>query len=82
MVSAPATRQVGSCMAIAIDNRSVLREAVLPESSSFETAPQEDPDDTTRKTYLLSTYLGVDMAFRPTAQPLQHASENGTNFPG
>jgi hypothetical protein len=37
-------------VAIAIDNRSVRREAVLPKSGSLETAkPKVDPDDATKE---------------------------------
>jgi hypothetical protein len=54
-------------MAVAIDNRAVLREDVLPESSSLESArSKEDSDYATRKTYPFSSYLGVNMAFRAT----------------
>ena len=54
-------------MAVAIDNRSVPRKAVLPQSSTSEaTRHKVDTNDVTRKTYLFSEFLHVDMAFRPT----------------
>ena len=48
-------------MTVAIDNRSVRREAVLPKSNTLESARSKvDQDDATRKTYLFSTYHCVD----------------------
>ena len=53
-------------MAIAIDNRSVLREDVLPKSSSLESArPKEDSDYATRKTYSFSTYSVLTWHLEP-----------------
>jgi hypothetical protein len=53
-------------VAVAIDDRPVRREAVLPKLSTLESARSKvDQDDATRKTYLFSKYHCADMRLDP-----------------
>lgn len=70
-------------MTVAIDNRSIRREAVLPNSNSIMSARYKvEPDDVTRKTYIFSTHHCVDMTFRPTPRLLSYSPEIETELFG